>query len=104
MVLVDRNEIAEVNGRKVLGGLMGVAKAGNDRNTAASHHEHQSVELGSECHHGRRASTSNEWSVAVFESGGRRNSGVVWRGPQVLFLCVRDSETMAKVDDLLHSP
>ena len=31
--LIEFNEIAEVNGRKVLGGLMGVAKDGNDRNT-----------------------------------------------------------------------
>ena len=31
--LIEFNDIAEVNGRKVLGGLMGVAKAGNDRNT-----------------------------------------------------------------------
>ena len=31
--LIGDNDIAEVNGRKVLGGLMGVAKAGNDRNS-----------------------------------------------------------------------
>ena len=31
--LIEFNDIAEVNGWKVLGGLMGVANAGNDRNT-----------------------------------------------------------------------
>ena len=31
--LIEFNDKAEVNGQKVLGGLMGVAKAGNDRNT-----------------------------------------------------------------------
>ena len=31
--LIELNEKAEVNGRKVLGDLMGVAKGGNDRNT-----------------------------------------------------------------------
>ena len=31
--LIEFNEIGEVNGHKVLGGLMGVAKGGNDRNT-----------------------------------------------------------------------
>ena len=31
--LIEFNDIADANGRKVLGGLMGVAKAGNDRDT-----------------------------------------------------------------------
>ena len=32
--LIQFDEKAEVNGRKMLGGLMGVAKAGIDRNTS----------------------------------------------------------------------
>ena len=101
MVLVDRNiceliefdDIAEVNGRKVLGGLMGVAKAGNDRNTGPQR-------LIMNIKVSNWAATSHEWSVVVFGSGGRRNSGLVRGGPQVLFLCVRDPETLAKMDDL----
>ena len=58
VVLVDRNiceliefdERAEVNGRKVLGGLMGVAKVGNDRNTRP-----------------QRLSTSGQWQCLFLE-------------------------------------
>ena len=59
--LIESDKVAEVNGRKVLGGVMEVAKAGNDRNTGPQrhHHEHQSVKLGSKHHRRRHAATSH---------------------------------------------
>ena len=50
--LIELDEIAEVSRRKVLGGRMGVAKAGNDRNTGPQRliMNNQSVKLGSKHH------------------------------------------------------
>ena len=63
--LIEFNDIAEVNGWKVLGGLMGVANAGNDRNTGPQRliMKHQSAQLGSECHRWRHATEDGETLV-----------------------------------------
>ena len=81
VVLVDQNtreliefdEVAESNGRKVLSGLTGVAKAGNDRHTVPQRlimhiklsNWDQNVVMGGML----QLPTSGRWSCSVLESG-----------------------------------
>ena len=105
-VLVNRNicellefdDIAEVNGRKVLGGLMGVAKAGNDRNTGP-----QRLIMNIKVSNWAQniiAGNMPQLPPVVNGGGRRRNSDMVRRRSQVLFLRVRNSKAMATVDGI----
>ena len=78
--LIEFNDTAEANGRKVLGGLMGVAKAGNDRNTGPQRlimnikvsNWAQNVIAGDML----QLPTSGQWRCLVLEDGE------LWFGPE----------------------
>ena len=83
--LVEFNEIAEVNGRKMLGDLIGVAKGGNDREhlLPASHHEHQGTQLDQHVISGDmpQLHSSGQWRCLVSENG----ETLVWSGEDLKY-------------------
>ena len=92
--LVEFNEMAEVSGRKVLGGLMGVAKGGNDRNTGP-----RCLIMNIKVSNCAQHAISGD--MPQLPSSGQRRCLILENGEtQVLFLCVRDSKAPAQVDGL----
>ena len=63
-------------------------------------HGHQSVELVTGDHRRRHPSVALQWSMAVLGPGRRRDAGVFWQTPEVLFPCVRDPEAFAALHGL----
>ena len=110
MVLVNRNicelmefnDTAEVNGRKVLGGLMGRESWQRSQyRPPTSHHEHQSVRPTglrmsslATCHNSQ---TSGQWWCWVLEDG----ETLVWSGED-LKCCfyLFETKTVAQMDGL----